>query len=150
MHCCQKPTVIQLQSNKIGFIGWAHYNHRDRKPGGTMESLIKKELEGSWMVIWFVWHILRKGWEKQSFAVNWVLSGSQSNTLIGYHNHFSLEGKIKEAVGKEPVITVLGETAFDSVYDFTVILFIVKLRNDYRVVCHLFPLITDPEQPHAG
>ena len=34
--------------------------------------------------------------KKQAFATDWVLSGSKSNSMMGYHNHFCLGGRRKE------------------------------------------------------
>lgn len=60
-----------------------------------MGSLIKKELKG------FLWEFgfCDTFWgrlKKQAFATDWVLSGSKSSPMMGYHNHFCLGGRRKE------------------------------------------------------
>lgn len=47
---------------------------------------------------------LREGLRKQGFALDWILSGSRSNSIIEYLNNFYPEGRRNKAELKQYLV----------------------------------------------
>lgn len=52
----------------------------------------------------FVLDDLREGLRKQGFALDWILSGSRSNSIIEYLNNFYPEGRRNKAELKQYLV----------------------------------------------
>lgn len=86
------------------------------------------------------WMIFREGLRKWGFALDWMLSGSQSNLMIEYFNNSCIEdrkeGGIKAIIGKRKYSLIISQDGWlvGHFVVLTMFLFLSVFGHDYEVI----------------